>query len=43
MSSSAASQGHDVILLLTMLSQLQQYIYTVGTATRADILADNRL
>jgi hypothetical protein len=43
MSGSAASQGAGCNADVTMLSQLQQYINTVGMATRADILADERL
>jgi hypothetical protein len=43
MSGSAVSQGAGCNVDVTMLSQLQQYINTVGMATRTDILADKRL
>jgi hypothetical protein len=43
MSGSAASQGSGCSADVTVLSQLQQYINTVGMDTRADILADKRL
>jgi hypothetical protein len=43
MSGSAASQGAVCNADVTILSQPQQYINTVGMATRADILADKRL
>jgi hypothetical protein len=43
MSGSAASQGVGCNADVTMLSQLQQYIITVGMAKRANILADKRL
>jgi hypothetical protein len=43
MSGSAASQGAVCNADVTMLSQLQKYINTVGMATGAEILADKRL
>jgi hypothetical protein len=43
MSGSAASQGAGCNADVTMLFPLQQYINTVGMATRADILAHKRL
>jgi hypothetical protein len=43
MSGSVASQAAGCNVDVTMLSQVQQYIYNVGVATMADILADKRL
>jgi hypothetical protein len=43
MADSAVSQGAGCNAGVTMLSQLQQYINTVGIPTRVDILADKRL
>jgi hypothetical protein len=43
MSCSAASQGAGCSADVTMFSQLQQNINTVGMDTKADIWADKRL
>jgi hypothetical protein len=43
MSGSEASQGAGCNADVTMRSQLQQYIYSIGMATRSDKLVDKRL